>query len=557
MNQILKLTSLLKNKLYFFILEVFLFSLMIYFTYFSPAQEYETSIYLKTPIYFWIIFLINFILILSNIFYYLNKNSAQWKINYVYLIILNIFLINLYNLRGYYMLFGNSDAATYLGYSKDVLNYGTFGTNFYPYLSILNVIISIFCNLDVLFILKIIPTIFYIIYNIFLYLFSSSIIKNQYYIRIFLLISIPLFYSSFFISYYPMLLSILLIPLTLYLLNKERLDNRYSILCIMIFSILIIFHPITSLFILLYKILFYLYDLKNKSTYYNNSYIIIVIMALFNMWFLNQVIIIKDVFRIIAQILEGDITTLTSTQYYVSSLGLLNSIKFLLLTNADEIIYFSLSLIIGIVLLLKDKKGKIRNYVYIYIISLISYFVLFLTTRIHEPDRLLNLNPNLILTLPIISMGIYALKIKRKNLLLSFFIILIFNISMFSLYPSPYITTPNPYTTKNEVNSIKWLITYKYSSTETTSIISPLDRYENILFGVYGLNKFTLSYWSPTNDHFKIQNNTILFISKFEEIAYSTTWSFTNKFTREDFTEINNSFNKLYDSNGEKVYITK
>lgn len=200
----------------FILLQSLLYLILICLAFLSPQKGYEISIYLSTPISFWIIILIYFIYNIYFIFCNLSYKDNNWKIGFIYLFMLNILIINLSNLRSYFLIFGNSDAGSYYGYSLDLLKYGKFGENFYPNLFIINTILSLFTNINLLSFLKFIPTIFYFIYFIFIYYWSKNIYNNQKFIFIFLLISSPILFFFFF--YYILSYVFITFTLTIYIL---------------------------------------------------------------------------------------------------------------------------------------------------------------------------------------------------------------------------------------------------------------------------------------------------------------------------------------------------
>ena len=116
----------------------------------TPAIGYELSIYSATPKIFWVAILLglaNGIILIITGFY---RSKRIWIVGMLQILLCNCCVISLYALRGYVSYFGRGDISSYIGMAKDVSNYGNFGSNFYPVMSILMSQLSQLTNIPIL-----------------------------------------------------------------------------------------------------------------------------------------------------------------------------------------------------------------------------------------------------------------------------------------------------------------------------------------------------------------------------------------------------------------------
>jgi hypothetical protein len=530
---------------------------------------FVNSIYVSTPIYFWILISVNYLNGLLSV-YFGDKDKIKSLINFGFIILLltNIILLNLHIFENYTFLFLRGDSATYLGFIKDIILNGSFGNNFYPFLFSLIGIWSIISNYNYLFLVEIIPTLFYIIYFIFMYYWIKNISEKSRYIVYSMLLSLPLYFAWFSTSFYPEFLSILLLPMMQYLFVKGLKDTKFSYIILIIFVIIPLFHPITAVFFLIYSFIWvtynYYFQKINKVTLIRIIYPTIFFFIVFSLWNINQLGMIRTLGELINNILLGFTkTTFNLSQYYVSSLGLLDSIKIILIMNIDEIILYLLSLVAIIYLLKRNYSKKLLLPILCLTIGTSIYLVLFITTRIHNVYRLINLDFNILFCIPIISFYLLSRQkekyLNKKYLLLISFLFLTTTIS---LYQSPFTIYPYDYATKSELQGMNWLIVNNSNFIPTTSIASPTIRYSDYLFGENSNISLSLSdNWKPSPDHFNItrsdfnKNEVILFVTENDYVTYTTTWSFTGNFLNSDFIKMESNTDKIYDNNGLKANI--
>lgn len=357
-----------------------------------------------------------------------------------------------------------------------------------------------------------------------------------------------------------MYLSLLLSPFIFYLIIKQENNIKFNLLLILSISAIVIFHPIIIIVILSYWILLTILQYSNKKDIkFKFPYNLLFCIILTVLWYSNQLRILSDIRLLIDKIIERS-SSLNTAQYYVASLGILNAIKVYFLRGFDELLYFISSFIITIFIFKKNHiKSNIKSYIYILFFILFGYIILFLTTEFHTIDRVLNLNPTLFLTFPIFTYGIYKLLNKKYIKLFIILYIITYSLTIYALYPSPLVDYPNTQTTRSEVVGINFML--KNDTIDATSIISPLIRYENIILGETFIRNISIKYiFSNVNNHFDTFYETsgqLLYIPKFDEIAYSDIWSFTNSYNKYDFWKLDNviKINKIYSNDGIKLYI--
>lgn len=532
--------------------------------------EFVNSIYTYTPFYFWILISVNYFNGLISI-YFGDKYKVNSLIKYGFIILFltNIILFNLHIFENFTFLDIRGDTATYLGFIKDIILNGSFNNNFYPLLFSLISILSITSNYDYLILAQIIPTLFYIIYFIFMYYWIKNIHNNFEYKIYTMLLSLPLYFSIFTTYFYPQFLSILLLPMVQYISIKELKNIKFSYIVVIIFFVIPLFHIITAFFLLIYRLIWILYNLFfqkiKKDTLKRIMLTTTFFMTAFFFWNINQLSIVKTFIELINNILSGfKNTTLDISQQYISSLGIFGSIKNIFIMNVDEIILYILSLFVIVYLFRKNHYRKLFSTILCLIIGTGIYCLFFVITQIHGALRLLNLDLNILFCIPIIP--IYLIIENRKKYLKKLYFLLIaflFFTTTISLYESPpFMTYTFDYATKSELQGAKWLIINNSFFIPTTSIESPIIRYSHYLFDTTSNISLILSEnWISSPNHFNItkQNynskEVLLFIPENDYTTYTSIWNFTGRFTSNDFLRIESNTSKIFDNNGFKLYI--
>lgn len=538
----------------------------------NPAKSYEISIYSSTPFIFWftiIIGLFNGIFIIVLALY--RKIDKIWILGLFEIIFFNILVISLYAIRGYILYLGRGDTASYVGMAKDVINYGYFfDYNFYPLMSILIAQINQMTNISVLGISRYLSSLFFIIYFLTIYCLAKSIYDKKF-IFACVIASAPILFPWFSTSIYHMLLSVLMIPTLFYCLQRNS-DNRFKFLSIILVVMYPFFHPMTSVLILIYLLIIYIsktyiYKLKTISIF-----LVYIAFASFMSWFITQYFILHSFKLVISQMFDfSDMgSTASQVEYYTLKLGLADSIRSFLFMDAHIIILYIISLcaILYIMcnkrLLDKSSMGDFSTMMYCFIIGNLLIFIIFFTSNSHNPDRLINLNPNMVFTPILIG---YLIRVLKQNKILIIGLIIFSAItSVFSLYQSPIVTQPNDHMTTNDIISAEWLLYNKNVEIKTAYILSPLGRYADMTYGYSLRSKRDDIYRGMKNipDHFgfsdgifPIDKDRYLIITEYDIQAYTQVWRNIDRFNKDDFINLDSSknTNKVYDSKEVSFYL--
>ncbi len=106
---------------------------------------------------------------------FIDRQSRWWVVGLCVIIFINLVIILLPLFRGYYIS-DYADELNHLGMIKDISLTNHIGiTNVYPLAHIISYKISLMCGLDSRIVIKILPSIFYLIYLMGLYLLARKI----------------------------------------------------------------------------------------------------------------------------------------------------------------------------------------------------------------------------------------------------------------------------------------------------------------------------------------------------------------------------------------------
>lgn len=545
----------------------------------NPVMGYEISIYSSTPKIFWISIILG--LINGFLLTYLGITDQIKRAHILgifEIVFVNFLVLSLSYLRNYILYLLRGDTASYIGLIKDVTIYGNITDDFYPLVSITVSQLSQISNIPVLTLSEYIPTIFYIFSILSCYCLSKSLIRDEKYIVPSVVASTPLFFAWFSTSIYYMLLSVFTLPLLFYLLTNFE-DFRFRILTVIFCFIYPLFHPITAMVILFY--LFFSYFIKkylfsDTTKYYSSIALLVLSSTSLVLWFINQYAITRSLFIIIENLL-GMIpaeSTISQAAYYSSKLGFSATIYTLSHLLFDEMIFYSLAAIAIYFIIHKGnqlEKNRLIPLIACFIAGTALLIFLFGFTVAHRPDRLLNLNFNMMLAPVLVA---YLVYLNHRDRLKTFFLIsliLLATISTyFSLYQSPYTMRANDYMTPSEYHGANWLIDSKNPLIRTVDLANPVFRYADFIYGV----RFTVSrndlkrdftlldhfgFTDQLDDRFPIDRDRYLVLSPYDEEAYTNIWKDTLRFKIEDFEKINKCKNtiKIYENGGFRTYLIK
>ncbi|WP_440945534.1 hypothetical protein ACSAZL_15615 [Methanosarcina sp. T3] len=572
MKNILRRLALLSTSITFLIITISLVYLAK-----NPVMGYEISIYSSTPKIFWISVILG--LINGFLLVYLGVTDQVKRAHVLgifEILFVNSLVLLLSYLRNYIVYLLRGDTASYIGLIKDVTIYGNVADDFYPLVSILVSQLSQMSDIPIPTLAKYIPTLFYIFSVLSVYCLSKSLIRDEKYIISAVIAATPLFYAWFSTSIYYMLLSVFTLPLLLYILTNFK-DLRFRILMVIFCIVYPLFHPITAIIVLFYLFISYIaqkYTLNGAEEHYIPIALLVLASVSLFFWFINQYAISRSLIIIIENLfgMLPAVSTISQAAYYSSKLGISATIYTLSHLLFDELVFCSLAAVAIYYIVYKGnllEKKKFTPLIACFVSGTILLLFLFGFTVTHRPDRLLNLNFNIMLSPVLVA---YLLYINNKNKLKTVFLIsliLLATVSTyFSLYQSPFTMRANDYMTPSEYNGSDWLIINKNPLIKTVDLANPVDRYTDFIYGLKFrvLRKdlkrdFTLpdhfGFTDQFDGQFPIDKDRYLVLSPYDEEAYTNIWKDTYRFKKEDFEKVNECKNtfKIYENGGFKTYL--
>ena len=147
----------------------------------TPVTGYDISIYSSTPLIYWIALIfgiaVSFLLMISDIFSQSLPRYLQ-VIKWILLAFCMISLTYLLTIRGYYGYNFNGDTGTHIGHINAALASGTLSV-IYPNLNIHTMFLHNLSGLDVIYLTKVTPPLFILLFIVGIYLLAREIFPNN------------------------------------------------------------------------------------------------------------------------------------------------------------------------------------------------------------------------------------------------------------------------------------------------------------------------------------------------------------------------------------------
>jgi hypothetical protein len=190
----------------------------------------------------------------------------------------------------------------------------------------------------------------------------------------------------------------------------------------------------------------------------------------------------------------------------------------------------------------------------------------------HSTDRILNLNYMVFGIVPLFALLLYFIfrfKFRMGQIInVSFLLTIIFSLSMYGAFYSPYISRANMATTYNELSGMEWLFNYKNEDQIHGILGTEGIRYSSLINDAIEhkerLGKDVL--WSKAGsvpDHFGYDMNKYfgessiyLVVTTLSEQLYQTLYKKVGRFNASDFLKLNNDphIYKIFDSLNIRIY---
>jgi len=558
-----------------------------YLGYKNPVLSYELSIYNSTPMIIWVLYIIVLLfLYFVSIFMINNKTSKKIIHLLIYVSLMAHFIfLTLPYIRGYYTLGG--DHITHSFIVKNLLLNGHIElTNIYPISHIFATTLALFTNIDYNLIINISSTIFSLFFILSLFCLGKLIISDQRTQIIGFITSTCIFITDYQIFFMPNGFSILYLPLIIYLFFRSIIHDKKEdwILFILNIYLLIKFHPVSSLFVNIYFVIFIgvVYfahqNFKNQIFGYNKIKNVINIICFNIILFVVEFIFYTQYFYGNIRLIFLEFFGLTPNLYGLSAnekltkmgFTLIDTIRYIIITHGQNLILGFLSFLC-FVLVYQNKLSLALTRKYISYILLGSIFLfgslyslagLGLVPGSSGLD-LIRLLPYSMIFAPIFT-GIiisYYSNNRVKKIITIVILLSASTISIINIFPSPYTYQPNPLTMKSEVIGCIYIKNYKIPETSTMILSDSPDRIFTGILNQTDLFYFNLNYFNQVPDHFGYNINSTLsslkqegfylYYIKEDYILYNTVYSPVGRYLYSDFNKLNNDINvnKCYTNN--------
>lgn len=233
-----------------------LLSVALIVTWNTPATGYESSIYYSTPLILWLSLIASMLggitLVVISVAKDLSNKTYLWKMGIFLVILCYVICLGLFIIRGYYLWRMPGDPAIHMGWIMDTLCAGHIPDSLiYPAMHIYLSEFMLIMNLDLLFLHKIIPLIFSILFVIFMYVLSKILFANSTVQVLVTLISCCLAYS-WYLQLTPNVLANFCLPLILFLLYKgiQQKSLVWTIPFIIVLLLMPVFHALPTMIII-------------------------------------------------------------------------------------------------------------------------------------------------------------------------------------------------------------------------------------------------------------------------------------------------------------------
>jgi hypothetical protein len=571
-NRLLKVISILAVLLIFY-------NLFILITY-NPIG-YILNIYTQLPYLFWfgssIIYFIGCFLIFSKKIFYKTIGIIVSLLNFIIILLVPYLL-------GYYS-YGWDDELSHIGEINNIIKTGNIDPlNLYPATHIVYSSVAIVGNFKPNNISLILPSFFTLIFVFGMYIFVRKFFKNYTIINtITIPISLIFYFGHFDFSNVPNYTYFALIPIILYIIfeyNDKK--NACMGLLISIFTIIAPFeHPFICAFIIYIMTSLIIFNFFYKKSNSHLYIIILILILTFLIWGVYNVGYVLNIHNIVGALFNADISsvaTKSSTSLGKLNLNVLSLFKLVIIYYGRYVLPFAF-IIVSLFLIIKNKvnveeKGKIKFFIMLTLsFGIFEAILMFNPIISHSIDRISNLNYIVFAMIPLFAISLKYLFMgtnskSNKILLLSISLTVIYLLSLYGTFYSPYIDKPNIQVTYNEVTGMSWLFNHNNNSLPILDIMGDMGtRYSQLLYGWSSTqeNQGKSLLWgnAEIEDHFGYldspnysNKNEYLIITTQEELLYETVYANIARFNPQDFERFRNDSNidKLYDSRNIQIY---
>jgi len=555
-----------------------------------PATEYEISLYDSYPPFFWGCVIGSLfagsLLIFTSVG---NPNERSWVFGTLLMLATDALLLLMPLIRGYIM-YGDADPLTHLGYVQDIVNTGNTGANIYPLAHLLVFATADATGLDTMTLAMLTPVFFSAVYfgGMIYLLFQVADSRRGFLLGLpFVLLPI-LGYSH--LLFRPFDFSILLVPVVLYLFFKSQRHPTPAIRAVLVLTLLsmLLYHPLTAVFVTGIFMLYYIarYIPRVKTIYRSPTSAFGLSLAVIVSWYSNFPGVILR-FDTIYRVLFGSESNDAPVQAYAQTAqeatpALLDIIRFITFRFGTELILFTLGGgLFGIALLLSVKKRyalDTRTTVMGAVVGLFGavglvFLVLDLIVTQERPwqvakiGAVLLLGPMFHICWRYLGQRNQSLTPRSSKPVVTLTVLVLVVLSTLTLYPSPLSGMTNDQVTAMEVEGSHWLTEHETGDKELYHFDIEYRRFHHAEHGVSEGLPFWELFLPPhfnytTNQYFgqNYESGKYVMINRKGRIFYQETfpdypqrW----KYTPQDFQRFNRdrTVDRPYDNGDLRIYL--
>lgn len=474
---------------------VFILTALIIIAITPPATGYEISIYDAYPSYFWFSIIAAISCGIGILIHqaFDKERSNWWFAGLRIIIFANLIIILLPIFRGYFIS-NLADGVSHLGMIKDIGLTGEIGnSNVYPISHILSYQLSSICGLDSRLVIKVIPSVFYLIYMAGLYLLAKEICRKFGQVLLVMTFGSVLLFTYFNYLFLPTQLFLCLVPLILFLFFRKNQSPNLSYATIFIISFLPMpfLHPLGSIFlvatflllalsILIRRFLTKRHGIEGKTASYSLGAALVpssIVFIIFFMWFCNFAVFRSTVTQTYEWFVYGYGTPLVVTmaeQWQMASFTIPQFID-LLMRNYGHCLIFSFLSVVAIFVILRkvfSPRSSLTTGEIFFPLLFLVFGVFYISTLVGAflmTGRSLRIFCWALMVSTVVN-GIvfheWLSKLKGKSTiicvgLLAIIIIITATVGVFSVYPSPHIKQANFQVTTMDWSGMEWFFDYK------------------------------------------------------------------------------------------------
>jgi hypothetical protein len=475
-------------------------------------------------------------------------------------------------IRGYFFV-GRTDGLTHWGFALGIEQTGrTDPNNIYPLMHILLAQGSLLTGTTVKAMMVVLPAILGILAAVCIYLILRRIFKDHRVVALGTLSASLLLFGGAGPEISSSGFSLILIPLLLYLYLRSRTSVRFRIPLVLLLLAYPFIHPLTSLLLIVFLALGEAVAWRVHRTHPRTTPALLLSLAFFS-WFSATVAFGHSV-RSAMSLLSGDFQTsqlaLYQAQANQASLPLADFAAVLFVSYADWVLFLFIGL--AAVLILRSRSlFTVRASVMPLIIpfSILIIATLYLINLGFDPIRFVAF----LMVGSVVYAGVLFARILRTGrsgqlrvagvTVVAALIITAGIISVYKTHPSPLVLRPGTHVTETEVLGYFWFFESRDPSLVTYELLSGANRFAHTFAGSLGVSPLSLQT-KPSPDHFEYDerqgigglSSGYLLVTAMDVVTYTNVWAFTDRFTREDFSRLEDSaaVHKVYESGGLQVY---